>query len=467
MTGKYPIHTGMQHTVLYGGEARGLPLTEKLLPEYLNQFGYSSHIAGKWHLGHYKKIYTPMYRGFKSHVGYWTGHHDYYDHTAVENPSWGLDIRRGLDVAYDLHGKYTTDIITEEAIRVIKNHHDEQTANRTMGPLFLYVAHAAVHSGNPYNPLPAPDSIVSKMNHIDDFNRRKYAAMLSKLDESVGTIVNQLHRNNMLQDSLIVFSTDNGGPAAGFNLNAASNWPLRGVKNTLWEGGVRGAGMLWYPHLKHKARVAEQRMQITDWLPTLLGSFGVSVENSTKIDGFNIWDSLSENNLSPRTSILHNIDEIWEMGSITIGDFKVIKGASPYQGKWDGWYGPSGRNYEYNVTEVMNSLSGIAIKELGIMPNESEIIDLRKEATLTCRFENKKNACNSIKEPCLYNIKNDPCELNNLAKDFPDILRDLLDKMENINKTALPPGNKPIDPRADPRYWSNTWTDFGDFISSY
>lgn len=81
-------------------------------------------------------------------------------------------------MAYDLHGKYTTDIITEEAIRVIKNHHDEQTANRTMGPLFLYVAHAAVHSGNPYNPLPAPDPIVSKMNHIDDFNRRKYAGKL-------------------------------------------------------------------------------------------------------------------------------------------------------------------------------------------------------------------------------------------------------------------------------------------------
>lgn len=102
--------------------------------------------------------------------------------------------------------------------------------------------------------------------------------MLSKLDESVGTIVNQLHRSNMLQDSLIVFSTDNGGPAAGFNLNAASNWPLRGVKNTLWEGGVRGAGMIWYPHLKYKARVSDQRMQITDWLPTLLGSFGANVE---------------------------------------------------------------------------------------------------------------------------------------------------------------------------------------------
>lgn len=60
--------------------------------------------------------------------------------------------------------------------------------------------------------------------------------MLSKLDQSVGEVVEGLRKKNMLRDSIIVFSSDNGGPAAGFNLNAASNWPLRGVKNTLWEG---------------------------------------------------------------------------------------------------------------------------------------------------------------------------------------------------------------------------------------
>lgn len=66
--------------------------------------------------------------------------------------------------------------------------------------------------------------------------------MLSELDSSVGQVVDALKNAGMLEDSIIIFSTDNGGPADGFNLNAASNWPLRGVKNTLWEGGVRGAG---------------------------------------------------------------------------------------------------------------------------------------------------------------------------------------------------------------------------------
>lgn len=75
-----------------------------------------------------------------------------------------------MDVAYDLHGAYTTDIISKESVKIIQNHNSSK-------PLFLYIAHAAVHSGNPYNPLPAPDESVAKMSHIGDYNRRKFAAM--------------------------------------------------------------------------------------------------------------------------------------------------------------------------------------------------------------------------------------------------------------------------------------------------
>lgn len=74
----------------------------------------------------------------------------------------------GLDVAYDLHGQYTTDIIARESVKVIQNHNSST-------PLFLYMAHAAVHSGNPYNPLPAPDATVAKMSHIENYNRRRFA----------------------------------------------------------------------------------------------------------------------------------------------------------------------------------------------------------------------------------------------------------------------------------------------------
>lgn len=173
-----------------------------------------------------------------------------------------------MSVAFDLHGKYATDTLSQESVRIIERHDQKH-------PLFLYVAHAAVHSGNPYEPLRAPDETIAKMQYIEDYNRRKFAAMVSKMDDSVGELVKALKKKDMLSNTIIVFSTDNGGPAEGFNLNAASNWPLRGVKNTLWEGGVRGAGFIWSASLIRKPRRASlQMMQIADWLPTLYAAAG-------------------------------------------------------------------------------------------------------------------------------------------------------------------------------------------------
>lgn len=180
MTGRHPIHTGMQHTVLYAAEPRGLPLTEKLLPEYLRDLGYATHIVGKWHLGHYRAEYTPMRRGFDTHLGFWTGHQDYFDHSAEERGSLGFDMRRGMELAYDLTDRYTTDVLAEESVRLIGEHKRTAAVNQTTGrqrPMFLYMAHAAVHSGNPYNPLPAPAETVKNMDYIADVNRRRFAGM--------------------------------------------------------------------------------------------------------------------------------------------------------------------------------------------------------------------------------------------------------------------------------------------------
>lgn len=79
-----------------------------------------------------------------------------------------------MDIGYEFHGKYTADIVTDEAVRVIGAH------NATAQPLFLYVAHAAVHSANPYNPLPAPDEAVAKLDHIEDMGRRRFAGNMGK-----------------------------------------------------------------------------------------------------------------------------------------------------------------------------------------------------------------------------------------------------------------------------------------------
>lgn len=307
-------------------------------------------------------------RGFDSHIGPWTGHHDYFDHTADEKGMWGLDMRRDFDVAYDLHGKYTTDVITSEAVKIIHNRNASQ-------PLFLYLAHTAVHSSNPYSPLPAPDETVAKITNIDDYNRRKFAAMMWHLDQSVGAVVDALAQQKVLSNTIIIFSTDNGGPAAGFNLNAASNFPLRGVKNTLWEGGVRGAGFIWSPLLKSRQIVSDQTMHISDWLPTLLHAAGGNSSLLKNIDGINMWDALSDNMLSARTEILHNIDDIWGSASIMVDKWKLVAGTN-YQGQWDGWYGPEGnRNASsYPIDDLLTCKAARALKSIQMLPSDTKIL---------------------------------------------------------------------------------------------
>ncbi|CAL7936934.1 unnamed protein product [Xylocopa violacea] len=459
MTGKHPIHTGMQHGVLKCAEPRGLPLQEKLLPQYLRELGYSTHIVGKWHLGFYTKEYTPTYRGFDSHVGFWSGRQDYFDHTAVESPYWGFDMRRGLKPAWDLHGQYSTDIFTKEAVQLIDNHNSSR-------PMFLYLAHGAVHSGNPYNPLPAPDQDVAKFTNIFDYNRRRFAGMLSKLDESVGQVVEALRKKGMLKDSIIVFSTDNGGPPAGFNLNAASNWPLRGTKNTLWEGGVRGAGLLWSPRLVRPGRISKQLFHISDWLPTLLTAAGGDPSSLT-IDGMDLWHALSEDTESPRTTVLHNIDDIYAIAGITIDDWKFIHG-STYDGQWDRWYGPSGREWVYDVGGVIGSVASRAVASVGSVLSADTVRRLQKEAMVKCPPKNDSlPLCKPLEAPCLFNVRQDPCEDNNLINEYPNVVNRLRAELIKLYATAVPPGNLPWDSRADPELWDHTWTNFGDYLNVF
>ncbi|XP_063375234.1 arylsulfatase I [Cydia amplana] len=453
MTGKYPIHTGMQHGVIYGMEPRGLPLSETLLPQHLQKLGYRTHLVGKWHLGHYKKEYLPLNRGFESHTGFWTGRIDLYDHTSMEHDTWGTDFRRGMQVAHDLFGKYATDIYTDEAIKVI-------TAHNKSEPLFLMVAHSAMHSGNPNEFIRAPDSEIERFKHIENYQRRKFAAVLSKLDQSVGKVVESLHGAGLLNDTIILFTTDNGGPAAGFNDNAASNYPLRGVKATLWEGGVRGAGLLWSPLLQARARVARQLVHIADWLPSLISAAGGDASLLENIDGLDLWQELCKDQPSKRTSVVHNIDNK-DGSAITMNHWKLHTGTS-YNGAWDSWYGPAGRNGSYDLDAVFGGTVGTILGKMDLMPTREKAGLLRKAATIQCSSD-PEVACKPLLNPCLFNIRDDPCERVNLASKNPQIVQRLQEELRILNQSVVPPNNKPDDPRGDPKFWGRVFTNFGDY----
>ncbi|MGI9262580.1 MAG: sulfatase-like hydrolase/transferase, partial [Woeseiaceae bacterium] len=170
MTGRSPLQTG----VLIPFEpwfSSGLPLKEKLLPEYLKDVGYQTFAVGKWHLGPNRLAYHPTSRGFDHFYGHLGGFINYVQHTYWRGVDWQ---RNGKTVVED---GYSTNLIADEAISLIKSRDKDE-------PLFLYVAFNAPHS-----PLQAPLSAVAEYADISDLNRRTYAAMVSEMDRGIGRVL--------------------------------------------------------------------------------------------------------------------------------------------------------------------------------------------------------------------------------------------------------------------------------------
>nr|CAD7423308.1 unnamed protein product [Timema monikensis] len=472
MTGKYPIHTGetvipcnvplcpplskgMQGYPLLGAEPRGLP-PGKLLPEYLRELGYTNRAIGKWHLGFYKRELTPTYRGFDSHLGYWTGFVSYYDYILQDKYKdgefSGFDLRRNLTLARDLVGQYATDVFTDEAVRLISTHRETE-------PLFLYLAHLAPHAGNRGKLLEAPQEVVNKFDYIADPNRRTYAAMVSKLDDSVGRVTEALQRKGMLGDSIIVFMSDNGASTIGDFPNWGSNYPLRGLKDTLWEGGVRVPGFIWSPLLQQTPRVSNQMMHITDWLPTLYTAAGLFTLQPTcewfsfatalrereqeasgqlriaspisttllcqhyisyvlfpspaslvfdrlrgippldGLDGVDQWEALVYDLPSPRREVLLNINEKTRTAAVRYQNYKLIIGSTnPAYNEYFGANWAAAAAPPYNASAVTGSPAGVAVAQLYMRTYRSptltsRIPSLRWEASLQCTPDSPGSSC--------------------------------------------------------------------------
>lgn len=233
LTGLHPIHIGLQHNVIGNGQPWGLPLEVKTLPQYLKNLGYDTHLVGKWHLGFHHKQYLPTSRGFDTHFGYWTGHQDYYRRTSGESPT-GYDFRddeRAVNIS-QYEGQYITDMITDRAVELIARQKERSK------PLFLMISHSAVHSALKRDPIQAPQHYIDRFGHIRNAKRRKFCAMVATLDDSVGQVVSALYENDIINDTIVVLSTDNGGATRGtgnwsIDNSIGSNWPLRGSGSSL------------------------------------------------------------------------------------------------------------------------------------------------------------------------------------------------------------------------------------------
>lgn len=469
-SGKYPIRMGMQGESIQGGEPRGLPLNVRILPEYLRGLGYTTKLIGKWHLGYHTPQYTPLHRGFDSFLGFYNSHVSYRDYKYSYQNMSGYDMHRGDAPAYGMSDKYVTDLFSDEAVRIIE-HHDPSR------PLYLHISHLAVHA-----PVEDPQEYDHyndrRFTNIPEQNRRKYARMVSKLDDSVGRIVNALGNRGMLRNSLILFLTDNGAAPIGKSRNYGSNFPLRGMKYTLYEGGVRGVSVLWSPKLHKAARVCDNLVHISDWLPTLYAAAEGDLRDLGEIDGMNQWPMLDKDEPTVRDRLLLNIDEISTTEGAIFKHYKLLRG-SIENGHYDGYHRDYERNYTphtwryYNDSRkstheyvppyyeaILNSTVSQSIKYHlgGPVTQPSTIMQLRQDATVNCRSNASLYnfiTCNVTE--CLFDIKNDPCETKNVVNQYPRIARELDQILENYSRSIAIQVKPPVDWLADPRRTNNTW----------
>lgn len=302
MNGRYPIRTGLQSGVVRPWSTHGLPLEEKTLPEGLKKSGYNTYLVGKWHLGHTTPAQLPRARGFDHHYGLYCGMIDYFTHSRSPNAS--LDWRRdGRPLREE---GYSTELLGDEAVRVV----ERQKPDR---PFFLYLAFNAPHS-----PLQAPESHLAQYSQIANKKRRTYAAMVSCLDDQVGRLVKALEERGLRNKTLILFSSDNGGPP---NLGA-TNTPLRGGKHTLYQGGVQVAAFANWPGKIEAGVRREGLLHMVDWYPTLLGLAGAPVTSAGPLDGMDIWAAVSRGAPSPRKELLVNLED--HRGAVRSGDWKLV-----------------------------------------------------------------------------------------------------------------------------------------------
>ena len=230
MTGQYPARLHLTDWIA-GDEVpnaklripdwtKRLPLEQETLAERLRQVGYETVHLGKWHLG--EADYFPAKQGFDASIGGSLGGQPasyFFPYHKRPNDRFAVDLPGGMK------GEYLTDRLTDEAIRVLKKPRDK--------PLFMYLAHYTVHT-----PLePRPDLVAKYKELVKPGMKHTnavYAAMVESLDQSVSRILDAIEQLEIVENTIVIFTSDNGGLSSVTN-----NAPLRGGKGSPYEGGVR------------------------------------------------------------------------------------------------------------------------------------------------------------------------------------------------------------------------------------
>ena len=291
MTGRYQQRAGI-YTAGEGGS--GLPLAEKIFPQFLDRADYVCGAFGKWHLG-LTREYSPCARGFDEFYGFLgRGAHDYFDLDDPDSP-----IYRGFEPVQDTG--YLTNRLTDEAVSFIRQHKDR--------PFLCYLAYNAVHA-----PPQAPEEDIQRFDTGDE-QRDILMAMLKHLDAGVGQVVETLKAEGLWENTLLFFLTDNGGSKAMHAINT----PLRGFKQQNYEGGIRTPFIVSWPARFEGGRTIDAPVMSFDMLPTALDAAGLPAPTDKPFDGRSLLPLLRG-----ETKALHE-QLFWSEGGRS-GEWAVLSG---------------------------------------------------------------------------------------------------------------------------------------------
>ena len=362
LTGKYASRFGIGEPIAMKSK-QVLPVNIETLPEALKQLDYQTAITGKWHLGLSLES-GPSHYGFDYTYGYLHGQIDQYTHRYKNGDrTWYRN-----DKFIDEKG-HATDLITNEVIKYITKIREKSK------PFFIYVPFSV-----PHYPLQEEEKWVKPYKRINDVNSRKlFDASMTHMDHSIGKVIQTLRDEKLLENTIILFISDNGGeenwyPEKETNIKLyngkfgpypklGDNSPLKGYKAELYEGGIRVPAIIyWKDHLKHIK--VEQLIKVTDLFPTLTSLLNSSLTQGLNLDGENIWNFISnEKSVNEDRELYLRIPDQFALRK---GDWKLI--------------------------------------------HFGTVIDKGREE--------------------LFNIKSDPNETKNVVKDYPEVRNELFKRLE-------------------------------------
>lgn len=398
LTGTYPNRIGINGALMpYSNH--GINENEVTIAEILKEKGYATGIFGKWHLGHHKK-FLPNNHGFDTYLGIpysndmWPV--DFDGNQISDTSSWRKKSYPQLPLIKDLEkveeiktledqAKLTT-LYTEKSVEFIESNIDK--------PFFLYLPHTM-----PHVPIAVSEKFLGKSK------QGLYGDLMMELDWSVGEIIKTLKKNNILENTLVIFTSDNG-PWLNFGNHAGSTGGLREGKGTSFEGGQRVPTVMMWPNVIPKGKIANQLSSTIDLLPTITNIVDGTLPQH-KIDGVDIIEILEGNESEPRDHFFYYYGRN-NLEAVRKGKWKLLlpHSSRSYKGvlpKNDGHPGPYKRietglelynlrrdpGEEYDViklypeiAEELKELAELARKDMGDNLTGREGLNVREHGKL-------------------------------------------------------------------------------------